>query len=465
MGQKIVRYLRYAIQVLFRQSPARAAVASFLVCIIIGTILLMLPISSAQQKWTAPVDALFTSTSAVCVTGLIVKTTPVYWSLFGQIVILGLIQAGGLGIMTLSAFLAITLMRTLSLRFESMMSDLVRSHGEENIWDLIKFICKFTLVMEVLGTIGFFLSWHSDFDSFWRCLYVSVFHSISAFCNAGFSLYADSFMRYRDTVGVNAVACILIVTGGIGFIVVKDVRSYLWRKVFARKGRRPFLSTHSKLVLTVTGMLLLAGFVGVLVMESFGQTLSAAPVKGRVMAAIFHSVTARTAGFNTMKLSPGTIAGSTAFLLMALMFIGGSPGSTAGGIKTSTLGVMICSIRATLKGRSKAELFHHSISSQTVHRVASIILLAVSALVTGIFLLLITERGVGFLEVAFEATSAFGTVGLTLGITPELSAPGRLIITALMFVGRLGPITLLMSLARLEDRTPYSYPHALVMVG
>ena len=448
----------------FLGSPARAAVASFFLVILMGTVLLALPLSSARGTWTHPVDAIFTSTSAVCVTGLIVKDTPVYWSAFGQVVILLLIQTGGLGIMTLSAFLATMLKRRLSMGFESVMSGLVETSAEENVWDLIRFICVFTFIAEVIGTVLLYHAWRGHFEGFWRCLYVSIFHSVSAFCNAGFSLYSDSLVRYRGSVGVNLVVCGLIIVGGIGFLVVRELKDYAAWKLFVRRGKSPNLSTHTRLVLTVTGVLLVLGFLCMLGIEwtgSFGDM----PLKERLLAAMFQSVTPRTAGFNTLKISSPSIAGATALLLIGLMFIGGSPGSTAGGIKTSTLGVMIASIIATLKGRSKAEMFHHSVRPETVHRVASIILLSVSALVLGVFLLLITEQGIGFLELLFEATSAFGTVGLTLGVTPQLTASGRIIITLLMFTGRLGPITLLMSVAQMEDKVPYSYPDAHVMVG
>jgi len=449
------------------RSPARAAVASFFLAILLGTLLLCLPFSSASGKWTSPLDALFTSTSAVCVTGLIVKDTPVYWSLFGQLVILGLIQAGGIGIMTVYALLASMIGSRLSMGFERMMGDMVESHPEENIWDMVKFICVLTLVAESIGAVCLYFSWHTapcfQEASAWKCIYFSIFHAISAFCNAGFSVFSDSLQRFRGSVPVNVVICALVLLGGFGFLVVRDLRRYVRWRLFVRKGRRPQLSTHSKLVLTVSGVLLLIGFVGVFVMES-ATSLSDAPLKERILSAVFQSVTPRTAGFNTMTMDYGVIAPSTAFLLMALMFIGGSPGSTAGGIKTTTVGVMIASILATLRGSDEAEVFHHSVRPETVHRVASVILLGITALVVGIFLLLITE-GASFLEVAFEATSAFGTVGLTLGLTDTLSEWGKLIITVLMFVGRLGPVTIVLSAATVQGRISYHYPSGHIVVG
>ena len=444
--------------------PARLAVLSFACIIMIGTLLLCLPASSESGEWTNPIDALFTSTSAVCVTGLIVKDTPEYWSLFGELVILGLIQAGGLGIMTVYAFLASVLGSTMSLAFERMMGDMVESHPEHNIVEMVEFICLFTLVAEILGAVFLYFSWRGSFDAFWPCFYHSVFHSISAFCNAGFSLNSDSLVQYQSNFAVNMTISGLIIVGGIGFLVARDLGQYTWWWLFSRRGRRPQLGTHTRLVLTVTGMLLLGGFVMIFATEST-HSLSEAPLPNRMLAAIFQSVTPRTAGFNTMSLKTGVVAAPTALLLMSLMFIGGSPGSTAGGIKTTTLGVMISSIIATLRGREEAEMFHHSVRPETVHRVASVILLSLAAVVTGLFLLLITEEELRFLPVAFEVTSAFGTVGLSMGITSALSSWGRVIITALMFIGRLGPVTIVLSAASVEARLSYRYPPGHIIVG
>ncbi len=450
----------------FRQGPARTAVASFGVVILLGTIVLASPLSSRARTWTRPVDALFTATSAVCVTGLLVKSTPQHWSLFGQISILVMIQAGGLGIMTLGAFLAIVLQRRLSMRFESVMTDIVDSHPTESVWTLIRFVCLFTLVAEVLGAVMLYLAWRPSFAGAGECLWQSVFHSISAFCNAGFSLNDDSLMRYVDSVSVYAIFITSIVVGGIGFIVVRELMAHVRWHAAGRPGRRPRLTTHSRLVLTMTGVLLAVGFLGVLVMEWNG-TLLGAPLKTKLLAAAFQSVTPRTAGFNTIDMASSSFAPATAFLAMILMYIGGSPGGTAGGIKTSTLGIMIASIVATLRGRSKAELFNHSVSEEIVHRVASIILLSVCAVAAGTFLLLRTETA-DFMDVMFDAVSAFGTVGLSTGLTgPDttMTSAGKLIITVLMFIGRLGPITLVLSVAHLKKRAAYWLPEEQILVG
>ncbi len=453
------------LQLMFGGGAARTAVASFATVIILGAVVLALPVSSKARVWTSPVDALFTATSAVCVTGLLVKSTPDHWSLFGQLLILAMIQAGGLGIMTLGAFVAIMFQKRLSMRFEAVMTDMVESDSWENVWTLIRFICFLTLVAEAIGAVVLFFAWRGHFDSPWLCLYHSVFHAISAFCNAGFSLNNNSLMDYADSLPVNLIMCLLIVLGGLGFIVVRDVKHQMRWWVFSRRGRRPRLTGHSKLVLTMTAVLLLTGFFAVAIIESHGL-LAGAPLERKVLTAMFQSVTPRTAGFNTVEIT--ALAPSTAFLLMILMYIGGSPGGTAGGIKTTTLGIMIASIVATLRGRSKAEMFHHSVPEETVHRVASIILLSVAALATGLFLLLITERAAGFDKIAFDAISAFGTVGLSRGLTgPDcaVTAWGKLIVAALMFTGRLGPITLVLSVAHLRERAVYRYPEEQIVVG
>jgi len=449
----------------FRGHPARAAVLSFVVAILAGTILLILPISSRARTWTAPVDGLFSATSAVCVTGLIVKSTPDHWSLFGQLTILALIQIGGLGIMTMGAFVAIMLRRKLSMRFETLMTDVVQVNERTRVGPLLRFICLFTLVAEVLGAVALFLAWRRDMPNLWRCIYQSVFHAISAFCNAGFSLNNDSLMRYADRWSVNSIVCTLIVVGGIGFVVVQELIAWAGWRLLVRRGRRPRLSVHSRLALLMTGVLFVLGFAVILCIEP-GASLAGAGPQRRLLSALFQSVTPRTAGFNTMDMN--ALAPATVFVLMVLMYIGGCPSGTAGGVKTTTVGIMMASIMATLRGQDKAEMFNHSVPQVTVHRVASIILLSLAVLAGGVFVLLITEAA-SFQQIAFEAVSAFGTVGLSRGLTGpgcDLTAAGKLVITVLMFVGRLGPVALILSVASTRDRGgAYRYPEGQVLVG
>jgi len=464
-----IRAVRKSLSRLARR-PGLAAVLSFLAAIMLGAAILCTPLCSrvdpadGQRHWTHPVNALFTATSAVCVTGLIVKDTGGDWSHFGQVVILVLIQAGGLGIMTIYAFMVTMTRRRLGMGLERMLGGELESMEAVNTGRMIRFICLFALVAEAMGAVALFVSWRSHFPGFWQCAYHSIFHSISAFCNAGFSLNSQSLMAYRDSLPVNLVVWTLIVFGGLGFLVVKDLLDYAGWWLFRRRGRRPKLEVHTALVLAVTAFLLAVGFFVFLLVERH-HSLDGMALKERLLAAGFHSVTPRTAGFNTVNMN--ALAPSTALLVMALMFVGGSPGSTAGGVKTTTLGVMLASILATVHGRDKAELFHHSVRQETVHRVASIILLSVCALLAGTFLLLMSERSnhFSFLRVAFEASSAYGTVGLSLGITAKLTVLGRLIISALMFIGRLGPVTLMMTAMAGTALVPYEYPEARVIVG
>ncbi len=467
----MARSVRVVARFAFLGHPARAAVASFAAAVLVGTLLLTLPLSSAARTWTPLVDSLFTSTSAVCVTGLIVQSTPDHWSLFGQLVILGLIQIGGLGIMTLGAFMAIALRRRLSMKFERFMGDIVESNEAIRIGSLLKFICLFTFLAELAGAVTLYFAWrqHPNFagGGAWHCIYHSVFHSVSAFCNAGFSLNNDSLMSFRGSLSVNGIICALIIISGIGFVVVRDLQRWTLHRLLRRSGRKPRLSTHSRLVLLMTGALLVIGFTAFLCVES-GHSMAGASGAERVLMSIFQSVTPRTAGFNTADM--GAVAAPTVLVIMALMYIGGSPSGTAGGVKTSTVGVMLASIAATLRGRDRAEMFHHSIPGVIVHRVASIILLSLMAIGGGVFLLLITESGghASFEKIMFEAVSAFGTVGLSRGLTGpgcDLSAAGRLIITALMFMGRLGPMAIILSLGAATESAEYVYPEDRILVG
>ncbi len=467
--ETLVELAGLLVRFLFRRSPARTVAASFACVILVGTVILALPVSSRSGRWTSPADALFTATSAVCVTGLIVKSTPQHWSLFGQLVILALIQVGGLGIMAIGAFVAVLVPRRLFMRFGTVMTDMVEADRAASVWRLIRFILLFTLCAEALGALALYASWRGHFESFIQCAYHSVFHSVAAFCNAGFSLNDDNLIPFVDSAGVNLAICCLIVLGGLGFTVVADLMGYGRWWLVERKGRRPRLSAHSTLVLVMTGLLILIGVLGIFIIESQGS-LAGAPLRTKLLASLFQSVTARTAGFNTVDFSRTAavpLSAATVFLIVALMYIGGSPGGTAGGVKTTTLGVMIASIRAIMKGRARAEVFQHTVPEETVHRVASIVLLSLAALAAGVFLLLLTEPA-AFEDVVFDAVSAFGTVGLSIGLTgPDASITwaGKLILTGLMFIGRLGPVGFVLSVAYLRDKTSYRYPEEHIMVG
>lgn len=447
-----------------RLPPPMLGVASFFIVIIIGAILLMLPVATVERVWSDPVDTLFTATSAVCVTGLIVVDTGSYWSLFGQIVILALIQMGGLGIMTFSAFVGLMLRQRLSFRSQAALGDMLEESGVSLI-RVIRYIALLTFSVEAVGAAILFVSWrtHPTYaGSFWRALYSSIFHSISGFCNAGFSLFEDSLSRFTANMPVNIVMMLLIIIGGLGFPVIRNTITWAMGRD-PDTDLKPKLSVQSRLVFLITAILVVSGSILIAALEYYNpDTLGELPGWQRIPAAIFQSVTTRTAGFNTVPINE--VLPATALIMIIFMFVGASPGSTGGGIKTTTLGIMLASVLATIRGRRHVEMYSHTINPVAVSRAICIVFLATFTAVMGFFLLLLTERA-DFMDTAFEVFSAYGTVGLSRGLTPELTRWGRLIITVLMFAGRLGPLTLLLAIRGLEDRAEYKYPETKLMVG
>ncbi len=452
---------RHRLSEFLQAKPARIGVLGFLVAITIGAILLIPPISSKSNQWTHPIDALFTSTSAVCVTGLIVKDTGGYFSTFGQVVILCLIQAGGLGIMTLSAFAGLVIGKQMSLRSQAALGQSIGAAKEgRGIVPLVKYIVALTLVSEALGCLLLLWRWQGEFPSWKGALYTSLFHAVSAFCNAGFSTFSDSLAGYRNDLAIMLIMAALIVAGGLGFAVIRNLNAYLLHRLRRRPGR-PKLTVHSKLVLTVTAILIVGGALLLAIIE-YHRAMDQESAGQRLLLSLFQSITTRTAGFNTLTIS--TLAPASLLMMVVFMFVGASPGSTGGGIKTTTFGIMIASVSTHLKGRERVEMYKHSIGPQTVHMVISVALLGVFCIVLGTFGLLVTERS-PFLDTVFEATSAFGTVGLSLGLTAKLTYYGKVTVTILMFIGRLGPLTLLLTIAGVERKAEYEYPRAEVMVG
>ena len=460
------------------RSPTRTLIISFLVLIISGAGFLMLPRASTAES-LGFVDALFTATSATCVTGLIVKDTGSDFSLMGQLVILTLIQLGGLGIVVFGAVFALLLGQALSLRESVAMQDLLSARTLGQISNMIVFIFLGTIFIEALGAVGMFGMWDSvpgrvtDVGQQWFC---SIFHSISAFCNAGFSLFSDSFIAYRKETPVYAVVCPLIILGGLGFgvlynltaIGVDGVKRFFMRS-FSKSCRFSMeapkkMRLQTKIVLSVSACLIVLGTLAVLLFERYAAD-GGSSRNPDVLGALFQSITARTAGFNTVDIS--SLSTSSKLVLMMLMFIGGSPGSTAGGIKTVTLAVIIITAVAALRKRWEVEVFKRSIRIVVVGRAITVTLLFVVVLFGAILVLSITENGSGFTmsEIAFEAASALGTVGLTTGITPSLTNVGKLIIISAMLIGRLGPLTLLAALTFNLKPARYNYPDEAVIVG
>jgi len=449
----------------FRLNPPQAIIGSFLLAIFVGTILLSLPIST--YTGIKLVDAIFTATSATCVTGLVVKDTASFFTPFGQIVILCLIQLGGLGIMTFSTAFAIILGRKLTIKDNLVVQSALDHHKVENLRSLIKYILLLTFTIELIGAGLLYLKWSNNLEiNNLRIAYESIFHSVSAFCNAGFSLYKDSFSGFRSDASINLIMTSLIILGGLGFLVLIDLRNIK----FLKKGPRFFfskLSLQTKMVLLISFCLILLAFVGMFILEG-NNTLAGMSLKEKILSCYFHSVTPRTAGFNTLPTA--RFASPTLFLLLIFMFIGASPGSTGGGVKTATIGVLIAAVWAMMKNRGRISMFRKSIPRTIFRRAFVILLLSLSWVFVFTFLLSIAEgknisSGNFLINNLFEVTSAFGTVGLTTGITQGLSVLGKALITVTMLVGRIGPLTLAMAVAVREEKVSFIYPEERIMVG
>ena len=433
---------------------------AFLGMILIGTLLLMLPFAT-EGPGIRFIDAFFTMTSAVCVTGLIVMDTPREFTLFGELVILLGMQLGGLGYSATATLLLLALGRRIGLRERMMMMEVLNTLSMEGLVRFVKVIVAITLIIESVGALILTARFSADMDPL-RALYFGVFHAVSAFNNAGFSLFADNLIGYRTDLTVNLTISTLIVLGGIGFLVYRDVLDNI-------HGHRFRLSTHTKLALLVSVLLILGGTLGILVFEVQNEkTLAAMPIGDQVLAAYFHSVSARTAGFNTIDIS--MLATPTLYLLILLMVVGASPGGTGGGIKTTTFGIICASIWGTLKGRADVMMFHRRIPQELVIKSYVLAVLALG-LVTGFTMLLSYSENQPFLRIMFEVASAAGTVGLSTGNGGVLSLSalfsdfGKCVIIATMFLGRLGPLAIGLFAVKTHEDMRYRYAQARVVLG
>ncbi len=438
-------------------NPAKALVVGFLVVIALGTGLLLLPASTVGQGGASPSTALFTATSAVCVTGLIVEDTGTYWSTLGQIIILLLIQVGGLGIMTMSTGVALILGRRVTLRSRLMIREAMGELSLQGMVRLVKYVLAIALSFQAMGFILLTARWSLDYPA-GRAAFLGLFHSISAFNNAGFDLFGTSLEGFVSDPFVNGVVLGLLITGGLGFTVVSEIYR---RRVNGARG--PF-SLHARAVLWTSGLLLVGGAVFLFFSEmgNPATTGGLGPV-GRILSALFTSATPRTAGFNT--LPTGSLRTASLFFIIFLMFVGGSPGSTAGGVKTTTFFSLIATVWSTIRGRNDVQVFGRRLSIQTQKHSLAIIVVSAGLVFLGTMGLLVFE-GFPISESLFEATSAFGTVGLSTGITSSLGTVGRTIITFMMYVGRVGPLTLTLALGRKPtDRQMFRYPEEEVMIG
>ncbi len=438
--------------------PAQFVALSFLFLVSIGALLLELPISAISTKSISFVDALFTATSAVCVTGLSTISVIDNFSLFGQVVILLLIQVGGLGIMTLQSLMTILIGKSLGVKDRFVMQDLLDLSDTENLWDLVLDIVKYTFIIELWGIIVLTIAFSFEGFEFGRAFYLGFFHSISAFCNAGFALFNNSLESFASKPLIHGTIAVLIMLGGLGFIVLKELRL-----VFSEKRRFVHFALHTKIVLTSTIALIVVGTF-IIFFGEYLNGLDGYSFFEKLQVSLFQSITLRTAGFNSMPL--GSLHAYTIYLMMIFMFIGAGPGSTAGGIKVTTFAILIQSIRSTLKGQSKVEFFNRTIPSYQVVRATALAIISLITISLFILLLIKVEPEHDFLSLIFEVVSAFGTVGLSLGLTPHLSVAGKLVITLMMFIGRVGPLTMILAIGQKNSSSgKFDYPKGRIMIG
>lgn len=437
--------------------PPRLLAISFLLAIIVGTIILSVPVATASGRISL-IDALFTSTSAICVTGLVVVDTPTYFSSFGLTIILILIQLGGLGIMTFSSFILMTAGRRVSLTDKMVVEGSFRPSVISDFPSLVRDVFIFTFGFELIGAALLLIRFSSSFP-FPRALALSVFHSISAFCNAGFSLFSDSLMAYRGDVLVNLVVILLIVFGGLGFFVLQEIKLAL--RNILRKERIKF-SLHTKFVATITAGIILSGALLIFFME-LKRGFSGLPLKEKILSSVFQVVTARTAGFNTVDMSSLSVA--SLLLLILVMFIGASPGSTGGGVKTTTFGLVFAFLKSRIRGYEVTQIFSRGIKNEDIIKAYTLISLAMALIFASTVSILLIQPQLMLKEVLFEVVSAFGTVGLSLGITPHLHPLSKLILVITMYLGRIGPLTMLYAFSRLKPAGHYQFVEESLMVG
>lgn len=459
---------------IFRSSlgPSQILVAGFLMVILVATVLLMLPISSQSGQTTGFIDALFTSTSAVCVTGLVVVNTLEYWSLFGKIVILFCIQIGGLGFMSLVSMIFVFMGKKITLKNRLLMQEAFSFNTTAGIVRFAKAVVQLTFLVEGIGAILLSLVFIPEHGLI-KGIGYSIFHAISAFCNAGFDLVgSNSLVPYVGNGIINFTIMGLIIASGLGFSVWIDTYNiikmkrqsaehFTWKQAFYK------LSLHTKLVWTITTILIVIGFVFFFLVEyNNPATLGALSLKDKIYAALFQSVAPRTAGFNTLPLAELTPASQ--LMSVILMFIGGSPAGTAGGVKTVTIGVLVLCALSTIKGRENIVVYKRRIPMAVIARALTVVIIAIVVVLGTLMILTVTEDA-AFMELLFEVVSAFGTVGSTLGITTSLTPIGKIIIIMLMFIGRLGTITIAVALMVRQGKTKekhiIQYPEEKVLVG
>jgi trk system potassium uptake protein TrkH len=456
----IARYLFFhafegALYKRLTRNPPVTFLLSFATTILTGTILLMLPSATVSHRITPFINALFTATSATCVTGLTVVDTGSYYSLFGQLVILALIQVGGLGIMTISTAFAVLLGQQLTLKVENVMQNVTGEGMKFDMLTLVKNVVFVTLIIEAIGAFMLYFTFNKTLEPI-KAFYYAVFHSISAFCNAGFGLYSDNLVKYAFNFNVNLAITGLIIFGGLGFSVIVDLFNHA-----VKKNTRYSLTLHTKIAVATTVFLLIFGTIAFYISE-YNHTMKGFGIYQRLITSWFQSVTCRTAGFNTVDESQ--ISHATSLVSIILMFIGASPGSTGGGVKTSTFAILLLSIFAMIKGQTDLTIFKRKIGSQSIRESTSLITLSMIFVFIIVFLILMIDPFT-LEQTMFEAVSAFGTVGLSMGITPSLNSMSKFLIVLLMYIGRVGPLTVIFALSQRKKVLNFTLAEEKISIG
>lgn len=448
--------MQYKLTKNIKLNAVQVLAIGFFTVIFIGGVILSLPISSASGKFTSFIDALFTATTSVCVTGLVTVDTGTHWNYFGKTVIMILIEVGGLGFMSFATLVAILLGKRITLKERLLMQEAMNTFSFQGMVKLVRYVLLFTFSVQLLGALLFSTQFIPEYG-FLKGIYYSIFHSISAFCNAGIDIIGEfkSVTEYNSNPVILLTISALIIIGGLGFTV--------WAEIYNIKSLKK-LSTHSKVVIFVTSVLLIGGTILMFIFEFNNPgTMRDFSIGDKLLNSWFAAVSPRTAGFNSISTSDMTPAGE--FLTIILMFIGGSPGSTAGGIKTSTLGILVLTFISVVKGREDTEVFGKRFSKDLVYKAFAIFFIGFTIVIGVTMILSLTEPGAPFDYILYEVTSAFGTVGLTMGLTTQLSWIGKIVIMLTMYIGRVGPMTVALALTNNKTKKPIKYPEDKILIG
>ena len=446
--------MNYSLKNKIKLNGVQILALGFLALILLGGILLSLPISSKSGEATNFLDAVFTATSAVCVTGLVTLNTSAHWSIFGQTIIITLIEIGGLGFMSFAVLFAMILGKKITLRERLVMQEAMNTYSIQGLVKMVRYVLVFTVSVQFFGALLLSTQFVPEYGPV-KGIFFSIFHSISAFCNAGFDLFGNSLMNYSSNSVVILVISALIIIGGLGFTVLLEIYEF--------KGMKK-LSLHSKIVILSSTILVFGGAILMFIFEyNNPQTIGNMSIQDKLLNSFFASVSPRTAGFNSIPLTEMSIAGN--FLTIILMFIGGSPGSTAGGLKTVTLSIIVLTIISVIKGREDTEVFGRRFSKKIVYKAFTIAFIGISLVIGVTMILSCTESNASFMQLLYEVVSGLGTVGLTLDLTPKLTIIGKILIMIMMYLGRVGILTVMFALTRKNDKRSYKYPEGKILIG